>query len=728
MSHLFRKYIAQKVLPIMKNIENIRNVTIIAHIDHGKTTLSDSLLAASGLISKKLASELRYLDYDQIEQTRGITIKAANAVIHYTYKGQEYIINLIDTPGHIDFSGYVTRSLRASDGALVVIDAIEGVMVQTETVTRQALSEYVKPVLFINKVDRLIKEKRLNPDDFLKAINDIVRNFNILLEKYSESKISENWRVSFLRLNVAFGSAKDKWGVRLIDILEWAGKSINDVKSTSELLQILKDFLKYVYSKYRENNVKELSERFPVEKAVLEMMIDHIPNPREAQKARVPIIWQGDLSSEIGKALIECDLNAPPVVFIYDVKYDLKAGFIATGRVFSGTIKVKQALHMVHAGNDFIVNQLAVVIGKSKIPVREVSSGNHVVFIGVKDIIVGETIVSPELKNIEPFERLRYVSEPVVTVSIEPVDFSQYDYVQQMISQFAKTEPGIEFSINKDTGEMLLSGMGELQIEIFLQKLQRVGIYVEVGRPIVLYREGILRPSRFLSKETKEGTKFTYRVLPLNECFIQKIESQRVGEIGKILSECGILGRGTIVGYNPKYKNTVIDSSGTIPEALYPQIKTTIDLILQRGPLVGEPCYGILIEISEFGSLLPTDKIDLIELNEAFNEIKTLILESEPTLLEPWQKFEITTPSEYVGDIVAVLNKRLAKILTIDSFKYLYKVIAEMPVRFSFGISNELRDVSKGYATWGAEHLGYRPVKENMEQLIFDIKRQKGLL
>ncbi|MHA1469794.1 MAG: GTP-binding protein [Candidatus Asgardarchaeia archaeon] len=434
----------------MKNIENIRNVTIIAHIDHGKTTLSDSLLAASGLISKKLASELRYLDYDQIEQTRGITIKAANAVIHYIYKGQEYIINLIDTPGHIDFSGYVTRSLRASDGALVVIDAIEGVMVQTETVTRQALSEYVKPVLFINKVDRLIKEKRLNPDDFLKAINDIVRNFNILLEKYSESKISENWRVSFLRLNVAFGSAKDKWGVRLIDILEWAGKSINDVKSTSELLQILKDFLKYVYSQYKENNVKELSERFPVGKAVLEMIIDHIPNPREAQKARIPIIWQGDLSSEIGKALIECDLNAPPVVFIYDVKYDLKAGFIATGRVFSGTIKVKQALHMVHAGNDFIVNQLAVVIGKSKIPVREVSSGNHVVFIGIKDIIVGETIVSPELKNIEPFERLRYVSEPVVTVSIEPVDFSQYDYVQQMISQFAKTEPGIEFSINKD--------------------------------------------------------------------------------------------------------------------------------------------------------------------------------------------------------------------------------------------------------------------------------------
>ena len=118
----------------------------------------------------------------------------------------------------------------------------------------------------------------------------------------------------------------------------------------------------------------------------------------------------------------------------------------------------------------------------------------------------------------------------------------------------------------------------------------------------------------------------------------------------------------------------------------------------------------------------------MIELNEVFSEVKTLILESEPTLLEPWQKLEITTPSEYVGDIVAVLNKRLAKILTIDSFKYLYKIIAEIPVRFSFGISNELRDVSKGYATWGAEHLGYRPVKENLEQLIFNIKRQKGLL
>lgn len=727
MSHLFKKFIFNTVQPLMRKTENIRNVTIIAHIDHGKTTLSDTLLAASKLISRKLATELRYLDYDQIEQIRGITIKAANAIVHYVYNDKDYIINLIDTPGHIDFSGYVTRSLRVSDGALVVVDAVEGVMVQTETVTRQAINEHVKPILFINKVDRLIKEKRLSVDDFLKIINNTIRDFNILLDRYTDESIANEWRVSLVRNNVAFGSAKDKWGVRLIDILRWANVPSSKKMSPQELLQILKDFLKFVYDFYSRESVDELSQQFPVEKAVLEMIIEKIPNPKEAQKVRLPIIWRGNLDSDIAKSMLECNPAGPTVIFIYDVKYDSRAGLIATGRVFSGTIKIKEPLRMIRLGESFTVNQLAVMIGKSKIPVREIPAGNYAVIIGLKEVMVGETIVSPDVEHIEPFEKLLYVSEPVVTVTVEPADFSQYDYVQQVLSQLVKTEPGIEFYVNEDTGEMLLSGMGELQIEIFLQKLERLGIRLETGKPMVSYRESILTPSQEVSESLDDELTISYQLIPLNDCFVAKSKKEEFSSLIDLLKMCNLPYDGNIINFDRKYLRIIIDKSLHIPRDLYPQIVAAIDLYLKHGPIVGEPCYGIMIAITKFSSSLPPEQIDLLKFSTLLKGLPEVIKQSNPVLLEPWQKFEITTPSEFVGDITAVLNKRNAKIISMTQEKYLYKIIAEIPVRFTFGISNELRDVSRGYATWGAEHIGYRPVIGDVEQLITELKFKKGL-
>src|SRR5881409_2851770 len=200
------------ILKIVSNKDQIRNIGIIAHVDHGKTTMTDSLLAGAGLLSPNLAGTALAMDFMEEEQKRQMTIKAANVSLLHEEGGTSYVINLIDTPGHVDFSGKVTRSLRAIDGAVVVVDSVEEVMVQTETVTRQALEERVRPVLYINKIDRLIKELKLSPEQIQERIARIIKDFNGLLDLYAEPEFKEKWKVSFASNTVAMGSAKDRWG------------------------------------------------------------------------------------------------------------------------------------------------------------------------------------------------------------------------------------------------------------------------------------------------------------------------------------------------------------------------------------------------------------------------------------------------------------------------------------------------------------------------------------
>src|SRR6266480_1939158 len=202
----------QDILRIIGNKEQIRNFGVIAHVDHGKTTMSDSLLAASGIISPSVAGQALALDSMKLEQNRQMTIRGANVTLFYENEGKEYVINMIDTPGHIDFTGRVTRALRAIDGAVVVVDSVEEVMVQTETVTRQALEERVRPVLYINKIDRLIKELKLTSDQIQERIARIIKDFNGLLDLYAEPEFKEKWKVNFATNTVAMGSAKDRWG------------------------------------------------------------------------------------------------------------------------------------------------------------------------------------------------------------------------------------------------------------------------------------------------------------------------------------------------------------------------------------------------------------------------------------------------------------------------------------------------------------------------------------
>ena len=207
------KKMVDRIKELMYKPEYIRNIGIVAHIDHGKTTLTDNLLAGAGMISKELAGRQLFMDYDEEEQERGITINSANVSMVHEYKGKEYLINLIDTPGHVDFGGDVTRAMRAVDGVVVVVDAVEGAMPQTETVLRQALKENVKPVLFINKVDRLINELRVDPQTMQIRLGKVIDNVNKLVRGMSKEKYKKGWKMSAADGSVAFGSALYNWAI-----------------------------------------------------------------------------------------------------------------------------------------------------------------------------------------------------------------------------------------------------------------------------------------------------------------------------------------------------------------------------------------------------------------------------------------------------------------------------------------------------------------------------------
>jgi elongation factor 2 len=316
--------IVERGKDLMNKPEMIRNIGIVAHIDHGKTTLSDNMVAGAGMISMDLAGHddhNLFMDFDPLEQARGITIDAANVSMVHEVDGKEYLINMIDTPGHVDFGGDVTRAMRAVDGAVVVVDAVEGAMPQTETVLRQAIREGVRPVLFINKTDRLINELKVEKKDFAMRLGKIIDNVNKLIRGMDEEKFKAGWRVDAANGTVAIGSARYNWAISM-PVMKKTGIGFDQV-----------------YDYCRAGKAEELAEKVPLFRTVNDMVVHFLPSPIEAQKDRVKTIWHGDWNSEVGKAMATCDPNGPVALMITRIKVDPHAGEIATGRLFSGTLR-----------------------------------------------------------------------------------------------------------------------------------------------------------------------------------------------------------------------------------------------------------------------------------------------------------------------------------------------------------------------------------------------------
>ena len=264
-------------------------------------------------MSEEVAGKQRALDFHEDEAERGITIDSASVSMVHEVEGKDYLINLIDTPGHVDFGGDVTRAMRAVDGAIVLVCASEGIMPQTETVLRQALKERVKPVLFINKVDRLIREVKLTPEQMQEKFIGIINKVNELIQTIAEEEYGKKWQANVQEGSVAFGSAYHNWAMS-VPYMQKHGISFKDIIDA--------------YSS-GEENYKELAKESPLHKVVLDMVINHHPDPKTAQEYRIPKIWHGDLDSEVGKSLFNCDPKGPPVFIPVKIVVDKHAGEVA---------------------------------------------------------------------------------------------------------------------------------------------------------------------------------------------------------------------------------------------------------------------------------------------------------------------------------------------------------------------------------------------------------------
>jgi len=712
----------QDIIRIVGNKDQIRNFGVIAHVDHGKTTMSDSLLAASGIISPSVAGQALALDSMKLEQNRQMTIRGANVTLFYESEGKEYVINMIDTPGHIDFTGRVTRALRAIDGVVVVSDSVEGIMTQTETVTRQALEERVRPVLYINKIDRLVKELRLNQAEMQKWLSNIIAEFNRLIDIYAEPELKEVWKVSIQGNSVAFGSAKDRWGFNY-KVAQKKGISFKDVYDA--------------YTSSDPNAIKTLAERAPLHEAVLGMVVQHHPPPHVAQKYRIPKIWPGDLDSEIGKSLLSCDESGPVTMMVTTINVDPQAGRVATGRLFSGTIKDGDEIRLIDAKRLGKVQSVNIYMGNTREVVNMLPAGNIPALLGLDYAVAGETIST--VKSIPAFESIKYVSEPVVTIAVEPKHPKDLPKLVEALRRITVEDPNLIVKINEETGETLMAGMGVLHLEIATSLLQEAGLDITTTQPLINYRETIRsKAGPIMSKSPNKHNKIFMRVEPLDENIVDLIRSGHVKEdmdkkeMAKILREKGWpADEARSVAALDVSGNILLDETKGVQfiQESMDSIKSGFDDVLHSGPIAHESVRGVKFVLHHFVPHEDPAHRGLAQLMPATRRAMLgSILIADPVLLEPLLGIEIKCPQEQIGVVAGILSGKRGKLLNVEQKGVVSIIQGEVPASETFDLSEVMRGGTAGKAMWNTYFKTWQPVPQSIfKNLIVEIRKRKGL-
>jgi len=719
-----KKDMIERIKEAMKKPKRIRNVATSSHVHHGKTTLTDNLMGGAGMIAEEMAGKVMFTWFDEQERRRQLTIYGANVSMVHEYDNEDYLINLVDTPGHVDFGGDVTRAMRAVDGTIVLVDAVESIMPQTETVFRQALREYVKPVLFINKTDRLIKELRLNSEQMMQKFEEIVRDVNILIQKYAPPEFRDKWLVNVQDGSVGIGSAYKRWAIS-IPYMQKTGVTFKDIIDLT-----------------LAGKEDELAKKAPLHQVVLDMIINHLPNPLEAQKYRLKKIWRGDLNSEIGKQMLNVDLNGKLAMIITKIVPDPHVGYVATGRIFSGKIFKGKDVYLIGQHKQEKIQQVAVYKGILRIAVDEVSAGNIAAIIGIPDAFTGETVCEPDAL-MEPFEEIKHLFEPVVTKSIEPKNTMDLPKLVDALKRIGREDAVLQVKINQETGEYLVSGLGELHLEAKVEnKLKEQGIDVEMSKPIVVYRETIFEKSPEIEgKSPNKHNKFNIIVEPLEDGVYKAMLE------GEIPSEMGFKGKSTemfkkISNFGMDYdeaknisliynKNIFIDMTKGIQfmNEVIEMVKDAFKRVMDEGPLAKEPCTKIKVKLVDAelhedpvhrgpGQVMPAIRF----------AIRNAMLYANATLLEPKQTIRIDVPSELFGEIIREVENRRGQILDMKEERGASIVTAKMPVSDMFGFDSSLKSATSGRGFYSLIETMFEKLPIDLRDgVIMGIRKRRGM-
>ncbi len=717
----------EKIKRISRIQKNIRNIATSAHIHHGKTALTDNLLAASGHMAAKSAGNLdagmvtwQHAD----EQERLMTVDAANVSMVHNYQGEEYLINLIDTPGHVDFSGNVTRAMRAIDGTIVLVCAVEGIMPQTETVIKQALRERVKPVLFINKVDRLVKELKLNSEQIQERFIKIFHEFNELIEKIAEPELKDKWLVDIKDGSVAFGSARENWALSLPYMQK---KGI-----------IFKDILK-IYDMNETERKEWVWKNSPLYEVLLDMVEKHLPNPLDAQKYRIPKIWKGELDSDFGKGLLDCDPDGKPAFVITRIVIEPRSGKeISAGRLFSGTLRTGIDVHLNLANKKQKIQQLFIYNGIKPEQVGEIGSGNVLAISGVSGE-AGESItLEPEI----PFEELKHIFEPVITKAIEVKKTIDLPKLVEILKKVSKEDPSIKVEINEQTGESLISGMGELHLEIIENRIKtEKGLDVKTSSPIVVYRESVSKESPSVEgRSPNKHNVFYMKVEQLDGNIYEAIKSGDIREgrvkkknesVFKAFSKLGWTGD-MIRNVRDVYKgNLLLDETrgevhiGEVIE----MIMDAFEMVMNQGPLAREPC--IKLKVSLVDTKLHEDAIHRGPA-QVYPAVREAIVEAMKKagahLLEPLQVYVIESPNKFLGEITKIVGSKRGQMLEVSQTETDSEIRAKLPVAEMIGWASDLRSATEGRGTSSLLDQSFEKVPAGLQpEIVRKIRERKGL-